>query len=209
VLLWEDWTPSTTPATIRQWVDKFQLRYVEPGNEDFYNYGNKSTTSAIAISKATAYAKQIKAIHAALAGTGCQVLAQFDFPHWAGVEVKAIQAAVPDFPAYVDGITIHPYIDDVNEMTDEDNRFAGEPERTHEVVALVKDWMSAISLSIIIAQSRGLSGDGFSRAAHINDGSNLKGQSLESRCFYVTKLLILPLTHPIVDLGDTLLLLRI
>lgn len=116
VLLWMDWAPSATAATLRQWVDKFQLRYVEPGNEDFYNYGNKSTTSSIASTKATAYAKQIKAIHAALAGTGCQVLAQFDFPHWNGIEFKAIQAAVPDFPAYVDGVTIHPYIDDVNRI---------------------------------------------------------------------------------------------
>lgn len=117
ILLWEDWTPSSTPATIRQWVDKFRLRYVEPGNEDFYNYGTKSTTSSIATAKATAYAKQIKAIHTALAGTGCQVLAQFDFPHWNGVEVTAIRAAVPDFPGYCDGITIHPYIDGPKRIT--------------------------------------------------------------------------------------------
>ncbi|HZV74612.1 MAG TPA: hypothetical protein VFF79_12915 [Conexibacter sp.] len=113
VLLWSDWTPASTPSMIRACADKFRLRYVEVGNEDFYDYAGKSTSSSQARSTATAYALQIKAIHSALAGTGCQVLAQADWPSWGGVEVDAIKAAVPNFPDYVDGITIHPYVDDV------------------------------------------------------------------------------------------------
>lgn len=113
LLLWSDWQPSTTPQTIRQWVDKFSIKQVEIGNEDFYNYAGKSTTASIAASTAHAYAVQVKAIHTALQGSGCKLLAQFDFPHWNGVEVTAIHAAVPDFVNYVDGITIHPYVNDV------------------------------------------------------------------------------------------------
>ncbi len=91
LLLYMNWRDA--PANVRRWVDRYGIEQLGLGNEVFYT--SSGMTSSTVRSSARAYALQAKAIKQALPST-CKLLIEGDFPHFAGVEVPEIKAAVPD-----------------------------------------------------------------------------------------------------------------